>query len=67
MERDRSIWMRLGISLYGTNEEISKVMEGDEEELIRLLKCHSFSVNGDTYIPDNNGDVTSWDLSEFTI
>lgn len=52
-----SIWMRLGISLIGTEEEIDKVLDGNQDTLIRLLKAKSFEICDESYIPREKEDV----------
>lgn len=52
---ERSIWMRLGISLRGTKEEIESLFNDDEksyETLTKILQERRFEIIGDSYIPE---------------
>lgn len=53
---NRSIWMRLGVSVFGNAEEIDKILNGDQPQLIKLLRESKFKIYGDTYIPDASVD-----------
>ena len=57
-----TLWMRLGIDLIGTEEELQKVKKGDEETLVRLLKAKSFEIWGDSYVPNNDEQVVGFEL-----
>lgn len=46
-----SIWMRLGVTVTGTKEDIENVLQGDAITLARLLGQKQFSIDGETYIP----------------
>lgn len=53
--KERCIWMRLGISLRGTEEEIESLFNDDEksyETLTKILQERRFEINGDSYIPE---------------
>lgn len=50
----KSIWMRLGVFVNASKEEIEKVLGGDKAALIKLLKENKFDINGDAYIPDSS-------------
>ena len=39
---EKSIWMRLGITLSGSQKDIEKVLAGDEPMLAKLLKKNKF-------------------------
>lgn len=53
LEQLRSIWMRLGVTLYGTAEEIGQLLsEQDDEALVRILDEQRYEMDGDSYIPD---------------
>jgi len=47
-----TIWARLGAAITMTEEEADKVLTGDAETLIRILREGRFELEGDTYIPD---------------
>lgn len=51
-EEERSVWMRLGVMLHGTEEELGAVMNGDYDTFHKLVSEGSFSVDGDSYIPE---------------
>lgn len=53
---ERTIWMRLGVTLRGSVEEIESLLEGGEasaETLDKILKEGRFDIDGDSYIPDS--------------
>lgn len=50
---ESSIWMRLGVTVTGSKEEIEKILQGDEAALASLLKKKKFSIDGETYIPSS--------------
>lgn len=64
---EASIWMRLGITVTGSREEIEKILQGDEAVLASLLKKKKFNIDGETYIPSscieeyNNQNKTSFE------
>jgi len=45
------IWLRLGITLQGSKEDIESIITGDEKALRRALENGSYTADGDTYIP----------------
>lgn len=52
---ERYIWMRLGISLRGTEEEIESLFNDDDnsyEVLTKILQERRFEIIGDSYIPE---------------
>lgn len=53
--KERYIWMRLGITLRGTEEEIESLFNDDEksyETLTKILQERRFEIDGDSYIPE---------------
>lgn len=46
---NNSIWMRLGIFLHGSPEEIGNILNGDQFLLEKLLREGKFVIYGDTY------------------
>lgn len=50
-EEERSIWLRLGAIVYGTKEEIEKVINGNVKTLYKLLTVKNYSITGNAYIP----------------
>lgn len=52
---ERYIWMRLGITLSGTEEEIESLFNDDDrsyEVLTKILQERRFEITGDSYIPE---------------
>lgn len=52
---ERCIWMRLGISLRGSEEEIESLFNDDDksyETLTKILQERRFEIIGDSYIPE---------------
>lgn len=47
----RSIWMRLGVTVTGTAEEMEKVLAGDWETVFKLIEKGQYDVDGESYIP----------------
>lgn len=52
----RSIWMRLGITLTGTKEEIEALFDDDcdtsKNALMKMLTDGNYNFDGDSYIPE---------------
>ena len=51
----RKVWLRMGITLCGDEQDIEQVVsgkDGSEDTLMRLMKESSFVIDGDTYIPE---------------
>lgn len=51
---EKTIWLRLGVTVKGTKEEIEKILENGAdtgETLWYLLQDKNFEINGETYIP----------------
>lgn len=61
------VWMRLGGMVTGDSNEIAKVKAGDTEMLIELIKRNGFWVDGNTYIPDAEGNDTEFDLNAINL
>ena len=51
------VWLRLGGFVSADDATIQKIKDGDGEALVKVLKEQGFEVNGDTYIPDPDGEV----------
>ena len=47
----RSVWLRVGVVVYGSKEEIDALVNGDGD-LCKLLKNGQFKFCGDSYIPE---------------
>lgn len=50
---EASVWLRLGITVTGSKEDIEKILQGDEAAFASLLKKKKFNINGETYIPSS--------------
>lgn len=49
----RELWMRVGITFYGTPEEINKLIEGGDNEIIKgMLRKGKWFFDGDCYCPE---------------
>lgn len=53
---ERSVWLRLGVTVRGTKEQIEALFEGDGETLRRLIECKQFTIDGNSYIPEPDVD-----------
>lgn len=51
MEERRQIWMRLGVTLHGTADEIERILKGDWALACELIHKKNFDIEGDSYIP----------------
>lgn len=56
----KKIWMRLGVTISATEEELSKLLTTDPDNwdaeeskkvLLKILKQNRFRIDGNTYIP----------------
>lgn len=52
MKEKASVFVRLGITLTASREEISKVMQGDSETFWNLIAEKKYEIDGDSYIPE---------------
>lgn len=57
----KSVWMRLGIILTGSKDDIEKVLQGDLKTLRTLLENRQYKAEGDTYIPSSSVDAYNYD------
>lgn len=48
----RSVWLRLGVTVKGTAEQMEKLFDGDEETLRNLIESKQYELDGNAYIPD---------------
>lgn len=48
----RSVWLRLGVTVTGTAEDIEKLFDGDKEMLLSLIERKQYELDGNAYIPD---------------
>lgn len=46
-----SLWMRAGITVLGSKENIEKILSGNSGTLQELLEAGNYEINGETYIP----------------
>ena len=53
MEETRKIWVRLGVTIIGTKEEIENVIKGNPVTLYHLVLNEGYSVDGESYIPES--------------
>lgn len=53
IEHERSVWLRAGIVLSGTKQEIDAIVSGDGD-IKALLDKQQFEFQGDSYIPECN-------------
>lgn len=67
---EESIWLRAGMTVQGSRQDIEKILAGNVETLQRLLETGSYEINGETYIPStvieeyNNEHHTDFDEDE---
>lgn len=62
MEEKRKIWVRMGVTLTGTREEIDKLI--NEGEFGTMLDEGNWVFDGDSYIPDDSIDVYNNEYGE---
>lgn len=58
---NNSIWMRLGVSVFGSTEDIGNIIMGDEELLAKLLREGKFEIDGESYIPGSTIEAYNQD------
>lgn len=52
--KERSVWARIGVTLYGSKEEIEALFTDNfQEALEKLFKEGKYKIDGDSYIPDS--------------
>ena len=49
--REENLWLRLGISVRGSREDIERILNGDTETLRKLLDAGRYGISGETYVP----------------
>ena len=52
-----TIWMRLGGWISADEETTDAIKEGNVEALIKAIRLNGFSLNGESYMPDNEDVV----------
>ena len=50
----RKIWLRLGVTVYGTEKQIERVVKGNGDTLKLLVLSGHFKTDGESYIPENS-------------
>lgn len=62
----KSVWMRLGVRMELTEEELRLIQESNDGTVIMMnkLKNGEFTINGDSYIPEEEGDDNYWPIPE---
>jgi hypothetical protein len=50
---DRTIWLRLGVSITASKEKIEKILQGEKEPLYEILDAGEYEICGNSYIPDS--------------
>ena len=60
----KSVWMRLGVKIELTEEELRLVQESNDGTVIMMnkLKNGEFTISGDSYIPEEEGDDDCWPI-----
>ena len=54
----KKIWVRLGGFIeVDTENELEKIMGGDKGVLMSVIKRNGFELNGESYIPNDEGDI----------
>lgn len=56
----KSVWMRLGVHMELTEEELRLIQESNDGTVIMMNKLK----NGDSYIPEEEGDDNCWPIPE---
>ena len=56
----KSVWMRLGVKIELTEEELRLIQESNDGTVIMMNKLK----NGDSYIPEEEGDDNYWPIPE---
>lgn len=62
MEEKRKIWLRMGVTLTGTREEIDKLI--NEGDFGTMLDEGNWKFDGDSYIPDDSIDIYNNEYGE---
>lgn len=55
MERDRQLWVRLGTTLFLTEDEYQKIMKGDKSTLLKVLKTRIMKLEEIRIYTSDNG------------
>lgn len=54
---NRTIWLRLGVTISASKKDIESLLNGDEETLKRLIRENKFVLDGESYIPTEEVDA----------
>lgn len=54
----KQIWIRLGGYFECPNERIDDILNGNSDTLLRVISDNGFVLDGDSYIPSEDGDVS---------
>lgn len=57
--REENLWLRLGISVRGSREDIERILNGDTETLRKLLDAGRYGIGGETYVPGSTVEGTT--------
>jgi hypothetical protein len=61
---ENKIWIRLGGFVKAdTEKEVEKIMSGDKSVLMSVIRRNGFEVNGDSYIPSEDGNEVGFEFS----
>lgn len=54
-ETERSIWLRLGVTIHGTTDELEALFDEErgDDALRSLIRKGQFTINGNSYIPSS--------------
>lgn len=69
----KTLWLRLGVSVSCSEEEIAALMNGDHDTLVKIIDQKRFVVDGDSYIPSvcvaeyNDKYGTNYDEGEINL
>ena len=70
-ESKHELFVRLGIYINPTDEELDKILKGDTDVLQQVIREKRFSVGGDTYIPSpvveqfNEQNGTNYEVDDY--
>ena len=53
----RSVWLRLGVTVTGTEEQMEKLFNGDKATLRNLIERKQFILDSNSYIPEEEAEA----------
>ena len=62
-----TIWMRLGGWISADEETMNAIRVGDSDALIKAIRLNGFSLNGESYMPDNEDVVFDLGAERLTL